>query len=79
MLDLKIKNSENLSIFHKFWFFQTIWNMIRNLLNLFKEHFILPPHILSVNFNCFREEEKFDLEKLLKPEDDDMENISTKR
>ncbi|HCY76383.1 MAG TPA: restriction endonuclease subunit R [Ignavibacteriales bacterium] len=28
----------------------------------------------NVNFNCFREEEKFDLETLLKPEDDELEN-----
>jgi type I restriction enzyme R subunit len=28
----------------------------------------------SANFNCFREEEKFDLAALLKPENDDLEN-----
>jgi type I restriction enzyme R subunit len=32
----------------------------------------------SVNFNCFREEEKFDLATLLKAEDDDLENFVLK-
>lgn len=32
----------------------------------------------SANFNCFREEEKFDLDTLLKPEDDDTENFVLK-
>jgi type I restriction enzyme R subunit len=32
----------------------------------------------NANFNCFREEEKFDLATLLKPEDDELENIVLK-
>lgn len=32
----------------------------------------------SVNFNCFREEEIFDLEKLLQPENDDLETLVLK-
>jgi type I restriction enzyme R subunit len=32
----------------------------------------------NANFNCFREEEKFDLSILLKPEDDDLENFVLK-
>jgi type I restriction enzyme R subunit len=32
----------------------------------------------SANFNCFREEEEFDLQTLLKPEDDDLENFVLK-
>jgi type I restriction enzyme R subunit len=32
----------------------------------------------SANFNCFREEEKFDLGTLLKPEDEDLENLVLK-
>lgn len=32
----------------------------------------------SANFNCFREEEKFDLATLLKAEDDDLENLVLK-
>lgn len=32
----------------------------------------------NANFNCFREEEKFDLVKLLKPEDDEIENFVLK-
>ncbi|MCX6353004.1 MAG: DEAD/DEAH box helicase family protein [Bacteroidetes bacterium] len=32
----------------------------------------------SANFNCFREEEKFDLAALLKTEDDDLENLVLK-
>lgn len=32
----------------------------------------------SVNFNCFREEEKFDLEKLLQSENDDLETLVLK-
>ena len=32
----------------------------------------------NVNFNCFREEEKFDLKELLKPEDDELENFILK-
>lgn len=32
----------------------------------------------SANFNCFREEEKFDLATLLKDEDDDLENFVLK-
>lgn len=32
----------------------------------------------SANFNCFREEEKFDLATLLKAEDDDLENFVLK-
>ncbi len=32
----------------------------------------------SANFNCFREEEKFDLTTLLKAEDDDLENLVLK-
>jgi type I restriction enzyme R subunit len=32
----------------------------------------------SVNFNCFREEEQFDLSTLLKAEDDDLENLVLK-
>ncbi|MDO8282354.1 MAG: type I restriction endonuclease [Thermodesulfovibrionia bacterium] len=32
----------------------------------------------NANFNCFREEEKFDLAKLLKPEDDELENFILK-
>lgn len=32
----------------------------------------------NANFNCFREEEKFDLSKLLKPEDEDVENFVLK-
>jgi type I restriction enzyme R subunit len=32
----------------------------------------------SANFNCFREEEKFDLTALLKAEDDDLENLILK-
>jgi type I restriction enzyme R subunit len=32
----------------------------------------------SANFNCFREEEKFDLATILKPEDDDLENLILK-
>ena len=32
----------------------------------------------SANFNCFREEETFDLATLLKPEDDQLENIVLK-
>jgi type I restriction enzyme R subunit len=32
----------------------------------------------SANFNCFREEEKFDLATLLNPENDDLENIVLK-
>lgn len=33
---------------------------------------------ISANFNCFREEEKFDLGTLLKDEDDDLENLVLK-
>lgn len=33
---------------------------------------------LNANFNCFREEEKFDLAALLKPEDDALENFVLK-
>lgn len=32
----------------------------------------------NANFNCFREEEKFDLSTLLKPEDDELENFVLK-
>jgi len=32
----------------------------------------------SANFNCFREEDEFDLSSLLKPEDDDIENFVLK-
>ena len=32
----------------------------------------------SANFNCFREEEKFDLNNMLKPEDDELENFVLK-
>ncbi len=32
----------------------------------------------SANFNCFREEEQFDLTTLLKPEDEDLENFVLK-
>jgi type I restriction enzyme, R subunit len=32
----------------------------------------------SANFNCFREEEKFDLATLLNPENDDLENVVLK-
>jgi type I restriction enzyme R subunit len=32
----------------------------------------------DANFNCFREEEKFDLAALLKPEDDELENFVLK-
>lgn len=32
----------------------------------------------QANFNCFREEEKFDLDKLLKDEDDELENFVLK-
>ena len=32
----------------------------------------------SANFNCFREEEKFDLSQLLKDEDDELENFVLK-
>jgi type I restriction enzyme R subunit len=32
----------------------------------------------KADFNCFREEEKFDLSKLLKPEDNDIENFVLK-
>ena len=32
----------------------------------------------NANFNCFREEEKFDLATLLKPEDDELENFVLK-
>lgn len=33
------------------------------------------PSYKEVKFNFFREEEKFDLDKILKPEDDDLENF----
>ena len=32
----------------------------------------------TANFNCFREEERFDLSTLLKPEDDELENLVLK-
>lgn len=32
----------------------------------------------QANFNCFREEEQFDLARLLKPEDDELENVVLK-
>lgn len=32
----------------------------------------------DANFNCFREEEKFDFDKILKPEDDELENFVLK-
>lgn len=40
--------------------------------------FYAAPSYRDASFNCFREEEKFDLESLLAPEDDELENFVLK-
>ncbi len=40
--------------------------------------FYATPSYQNANFNCFREEEKFDLSKILKGEDEDIENFVLK-